>query len=723
MPANEKAMKINLLIRSLLFATLIIQPVGTLVFANNPAANAASFTDWQVVGPNGGDVRSIAVDPKDSDKLFITTLDGQVYSSPDAGKSWKLMAALKSMQLVLDQLIIDPRDSNVIYVSGHRNQMPGGFFKSTDGGITWKESSLLKGEAIHAMTQSKYEPSVMLIGTKTGVFRSTDSGENWTKLASTTMPTDANSMQFDPENYSTMYVGTTWRPYKSTDAGKTWKLIKDGMIDDSDVFAIDIDQFDSNRVIASACSGIYISDNKGEKWRKAQGIPSTSRRTRAIIFHPSKKGTVYAGTTEGFWMSSDGGVTWGLTTTRALEINSIAVHPDRPDRVFIGTNNYGVMVSNDGGKSFAQANGNFSSRFTWRMKADIQKPNRIYANTTNTATGGGFVFISDDSGKTWTPSTKNLTVSTDATNTLLQDKQNPNIIYLGSNKGVYRSMDRGASWNKLAAGKVPATKKPTAKGKTVAKTPAKPAASAKKVAAITENVNFLAYTNDGRNGMLAATDSGLYRTYDVAAGWEKIWEKSLPSALAGKKSYERVFSVAVSPLNPSRIVLGTVRSGLLISEDSGKTWVESKDIPVTMPISTIEFDPQNAENVFVGTVQTFYLSKNGGVNFVRRGGNLPLGNYNSILINPQNSNEVIVGSSLESNGGIYQSLDGGMNWKRLDGKDMNLPTRRVWTMMFDPTNPNRIFAGTHSSGIYKIERGATTASAGSETRTRVVANQ
>ena len=41
-----------------------------------------------------------------------------------------------------------------------------------------------------------------------------------------------------------------------------------------------------------------------------------------------------------------------VTTSRQLEINSIAVHPSRPDMVYIGTNNYGVMVSNDGGKSF-----------------------------------------------------------------------------------------------------------------------------------------------------------------------------------------------------------------------------------------------------------------------------------------------------------------------------------------------------------------------------------
>ena len=65
-------------------------------------------------------------------------------------------------------------------------------------------------------------------------------------------------------------------------AAKHWRLIKDGMIDDSDIFAITIDPRNPDHIIASACSGIYDSQNKGEKWLKVNGIPSQSRRTRDI---------------------------------------------------------------------------------------------------------------------------------------------------------------------------------------------------------------------------------------------------------------------------------------------------------------------------------------------------------------------------------------------------------------------------------------------------------
>jgi hypothetical protein len=96
---------------------------------------------------------------------------------------------------------------------------------------------------------------------------------------------------------------------------------------------------------------------------------------------------------------------------------------------------------------------------------------------------------------------------------------------------------------------------------------------------------------------------------------------------------------------------------------------------------------------------------------MRRGGNLPLGKYTSILINPDNPNEIFASSSLETSGGIFYSNDAGMQWERVDSKGMRVPSRRVWAMAFDPANSNRIFAASHSSGIYRIDRLTETADA------------
>ncbi|MEP6705478.1 MAG: hypothetical protein ABJB34_11790, partial [Acidobacteriota bacterium] len=258
-----------------------------LAFADgNVFHDPSKFSDWTVVGPNGGDVRVVAIDPRDKNRLYISTLDGQIHTSADGGKSWTLLVNLNEPQLILDQLFVDSRDSKVIYTSGHRGKLPGGFFKTVDGGATWKEAKDLKGEAIHAMTQAKDDPNLLYVGTTNGVFVSKNSGDDWEKISSSTMPVNLNSMAIDPRRGSTIYAGTNWRPYKSTDGGQSWRLIKAGMIDDSDVFAVTLDPRNAEHVIASACSGIYESFSGGDTWKKIQGIPSQSRRTRDLLQHP-----------------------------------------------------------------------------------------------------------------------------------------------------------------------------------------------------------------------------------------------------------------------------------------------------------------------------------------------------------------------------------------------------------------------------------------------------
>src|SRR5882672_5828034 len=449
----------------LLVAFLLVVPLRLFALGSSGDSPVDSLADpgkysddWRANGPPGGDVRSLVVDPGNPDRFYLGTLDGQIYSSADAGKSWELLYNFNKPKLFVDHIIVDPRDSKTLYVAAHRHKESGGFFKSTDGGRGWRESPELKNEALHSLTQSDSNPSVLIAGTFNGMFRSDDSGETWTQLPTSTTPglVHVESLAIDPRTASTIYAGTWYLPYKSTDGGQSWRSIKNGIIDDSDIFAIDIDPRDPNHIIASACSGIYESSNGGENWEKVQGIPSQSRRTRAIVQHPSIAGLVFAGTTEGFWRSERGGKadSWMVTTSRQLEINSIAIHPSRPQTIYIGTNNYGVMVSNDGGKTFLPTNGGYSGRFANVITADREMPNRIYAATINTTTGGGFLFVSTDHGDTWRPSMRSMPPRL-ITYSILQDARDANLIYLGTNLGVYRSVDRGSSWAPVWAANKP----------------------------------------------------------------------------------------------------------------------------------------------------------------------------------------------------------------------------------------------------------------------------
>ena len=668
---------------------------------------APTYKDWQIMGPSGGDVRVITIDPRDKDHLFISTLDGQIHTSTDGGRTWRLLVNLNQPELIVDQLMIDSRDSNKLYASGNRNKRAGGFYRSIDGGINWKESKELRSESIHAMTQSPNDPNTLLVGTLEGVWISRNSGESWEKISSSTMPVNIDTLSMDPRNPNTVYAGTWWRAYKSTDVGNSWHLIKDGMIDDSDVFAMTLDPRNPDHIIASACSGIYESQNAGEKWAKIQGIPSQSRRTRAIVQHPTMPGVIYAGTTEGFWMSTNGGKSWSLTTQRDLEVNSIAVHPDAPNRVFLGTNNYGVLVSNDGGRNFVPSNGNFTSRFTYSVTPDVQQPNRLYAATHNTMTGGGFFFISNDGGTNWLQP-RGLDVARVRVFTVRQDAANPNRMFVGTNVGIFSSMDRGMSWTQMvpAPKKAPVTRRPVAKKGVPKKTAAVTAVATtppdpNHVSAITDKVQVIELLPGG--GLLAGTDKGLYRSLDTTKGWDRI--------PFGDGLNTNVYAVHVAAQRPDTVWVGTATSGVIVSRDGGKTWSKTNGAADNVPVSSITSDPKRPDYIYVGSTQTFYVSRDNGQSWSRRGGHLPLGNFTSILINPTNTDEILLSSALDTDGGIFISTDAGQNWKRVDSKDQHLASHRFWSMAFDPQDPNRIYASTHSSGVYRIERAATTASA------------
>ena len=755
-----------------------LSPSTVVTLAAGDTADPALYSnDWRPTGPPGGDVRGLVVDPSDPDRFYFGTLDGQLYTSADAGKRWQLLYNFGKPRLFVDNIIVDPRNPRVLYVGAHRHDVAGGFFKSTDGGKTWRENPQLKTEALHSLAQSESDPDTLIAGTFTGIFRSDDAGETWRQLPTQNTPglQHVESLAIDPRTANTIYAGTFHLPYKSVDGGKSWRSIKEGIIDDSDIFAIDIDPRDANHIIASACSGIYESKNAGENWRKVQGIPSQSRRTRAILQHPSAPGLVFAGTTEGFWRSDKGGDpdSWMVTTSRQLEINSIAVHPSRPDMVFIGTNNYGVMVSNDGGKSFTPTNGGFSGRFANAILADRETPNRIYASTINTATGGGFLFVSNDNGESWRPSMRSMP-SRLITYAILQDARDANVIYLGTNLGVYRSTDRGASWAPVWAiekTKTPAQKRTTKRTtKRAVATPKRgtsvtnetileaqealkaagyyraeeadgklgPATTAAlkkfqtdrhlpvtgKLDAITlgalgigkpgdaeaaeksgvilpDAVNALVHTVDPvtqEPAILAATNTGLYRSVDPSKGWQKLSYGSFDP---------RTTSISTNSKQPDTIWVGTPSSGVLVSRDSGRTWRQVDGVPRDVPVNVIAQDPQRPDYVYVGTKQALFMSHDGGATWKVRGGNLPFGDFTSILINPRNGDEIFAGNAYqvsEVGGGVYRSTNAGLSWARIDPKGGRLPSQRIWALAFDAHDQNVLFVGSHSAGVYVVPR-------------------
>jgi len=201
-----------------------------------------------------------------------------------------------------------------------------GLWVSHDSGQNWKQADGLKGQSIRAFTQSASDPKLIVAGTLDGVFRSTDGGSTWTQIspAGSKEIHEVESIAIDPKDSNIIYAGTWHLPWKTTD-GNNWVSMKQGLIDDSDVFSIIIDPAQPNVVYTSACSGIYKSENAGALFHKIQGIPSTARRTRVLMQDPVNHDVVYAGTTEGLYKTVDAGKTFKRMTGPDVIVNDVFV--------------------------------------------------------------------------------------------------------------------------------------------------------------------------------------------------------------------------------------------------------------------------------------------------------------------------------------------------------------------------------------------------------------
>ena len=705
---------------------------------------------WEITGPWGGDVRSLVASPKDADLLYLGTSDGQLFASKDGTQTWqRLRPGLGRPGLSIDTIVIDPNNPSVMFVGAWavtQNQH-GGVFKSEDAGRTWKLLGDTKGFSVRSLAMAPSDSQLLIAGTANddpklnGAFRTTDGGKNWERITPEGDKEIHNieSVAIDPQNTNTIYVGTWHLPWKSTDAGKNWKQTGfklNGMVDDSDIFGICVSPSNPKLVHMNACSGIYRSATAGEKWQKIEGIPFSARRTYALLPHPTDSNTLFVGTSEGLYRIKDA-KNLRLLTSKSYVIRAIVVHPDKPNRVIIATDDYGVRISENLGDDFADANTGFIHRHVLEIMPDAAERGRILASVFHDGSAGS-LFLSTDSGETWQNSSRGL--ANRDVYALYQLPENPEVIYAGTNTGVYKSTDRGLNWafDAIDKPKPEPVKKPRAKPKRGATkkraglTPAvgkyetvaaaqkrnkKSGSNAHKTAApkksappppvevptgpplfeLTSQVDDIsAYiAPEGHRVLLAATMDGLYRTTDEKKGWEKIF-------IGDYDPHGRVFSVSTHQKLPRTIMAGT-RRGLYISEDEGQTWSHVERGPSEASVKSIAIDSKNPNFILVGTNQYLFRSTNGGRSWAIRGGGLPVGDFTSVDINPLDSDEIMAADY--STGGIYRSGDKGYTWERIDTE---LPSSRVWILTFDPFDKERIYAGSFSSGVYvlTVQRGA-----------------
>jgi len=543
--------------------------------------------NWLPFGPDGGDARSFAADPQDPSHLYLGTATGWMYESHDAGASWQRLAWVgKRDDLVLDSIVVDEANPKHIVVGAWVLGSPdGGLYVSNDAGRTWADEADMRGQSIRAMAAAPSNPNILVAGTLKGVYRSTDGGDHWGLIS----PPDSQeiheieSIAIDPVNPEIIYAGTWHLPWKTTDGGERWVNIKEGVIDDSDVFSIIVDPQDPKVVYASACSGIYKSDNAGLRFQKVQGIPSTARRTRVLMQDPKHLNIVFAGTTEGLFRSGDSGKTWLRTTGPDVIVNDVYVDPDDTNRVLLATDRGGVLASRDGGYSFVPSNKGFSSRQIVSYVADSEFPARIYVGVVNDKAWGG-VFVSENGGLTWTQRSAGL----DGHDVVSLEQAPDRTILAGTRHGIYR-LD-GDVWSRVEKVSLaePARGR-SARGHAVAVS----ARMREKDGPYDGMVSSMAHTGDI---LYAATADGLLMSHTAGVNW----------ALAPGVPVHDWDEVAASR---SMVAVATLHSAML-TINGGMHWRTVQLPPALSQVDALAVD--GAGGLWVGGPEGAFISENGG---------------------------------------------------------------------------------------------------------------
>ncbi|MGH8399163.1 MAG: hypothetical protein ACRETA_13105, partial [Gammaproteobacteria bacterium] len=385
-------------------------------------------TVWTPIGPSpisedstqdNGLVTCIAINPYNQNVIYIGTAGGGVWRTRDGGATW---TPLFDRQLALGigepgALAIDPNNTDIIYAGTSQRVILGtgnsaffgppdssqALFKSTDGGNSWIQlgsgfpsgntgnaRNLFLGQDINVVIVDPADSNTLYLSCFSGVFRSTDGGQNWT--AGTGVVGDARSLVLDtstPVGSRILYTGISGKgAFQSTDGGQTWTQILSG----------------STPAVAAAIGPAPKGFNK-----VIIAIPpptSPPNPGGVQVLYVSLSGTNGANDPVGVFLSTNQGVTWTQQTATGMPTNTqngysfhMAVDPASPgdgvnDIIYFGT--VRQAKSNNSGGSFAALSGLHPDTHAWAFYPQASP-------TPSTVCCGcdGGIDISTNGGGTW----------------------------------------------------------------------------------------------------------------------------------------------------------------------------------------------------------------------------------------------------------------------------------------------------------------------------------
>ena len=706
-----------------------------VIAQNSPKISAGLFgmLEARHIGPAvmGGRITAIDAVNKEPRFLYVATAGGGIWKSMNGGASFKPIFDKYSQSI--GALTIDQTNTDILYAGTGESNMRNsvsigtGLYKSTDAGANWIKIGLDSTEHISRVVLAPDDHNIIYVAAPgplwsdsphRGLYRSSDGGKSWEKIFYLDDKTGCAEVLVDPKNPNTLYA-SMWqfrrKPfafasggpksglYKSTDGGKSWNRLANGLpAGDVGRVAMCLAPSDPSRLFAiveAKKTSLYLSTDGGATWSERSTNGNVEARPfyfSTIAVDPSDPKRVYRPSFS-LSISDDGGLSWSESANSSGWVHSdhhaIWINPSNPSQLYLGTDG-GVYMSLDKGNNFVFLN-NIPVSQLYHVAIDRAEPYNVYGGLQD---NGSWVAPSQCIGGIDNGEWDN--VGGGDGFWVQPDPIDSNIVYSEYQGGHASRINRITNeYQDIQPKEQPGDPK------------------------FRYNWNTPIYVSPNDPRVLYMGAQFLFRSKNKGISWERISPDLTTNDPAKQKQEESggittdnssaenhctIFTVAETPGDGNMIWVGTDDGNLQVSKDAGKTWVKCNlqivGYPTQMWVSSIEPSRFDKNTVYVtldhhmyGDMHTYLaVSHDQGktwsmLNTVE----LNAGYAHKIKEDLVNKNLLFLGSEF----GLYLSIDGGASWAQFNAK---VPPVAVRDIQIHPTKHDLILA-THGRGILIVD--------------------
>jgi len=688
---------------------------------------------YRLVGPfRGGRSLTAAGVPGDPSTYYFGATGGGVWKSTDAAMTWSPIFDHEGTAAI-GSIAVANSNHNIVYVGTGEACIRGnithgdGVYKSLDGGKTWKDIGLKDSRAIGKVIINPNNPDIVFVAalghpfgpnTERGIFRTTDGGKTWEKVLYKDENTGGIDVAFDPHNANILFAAlwqarrTAWSLdsggpgsgiYRSGDGGTTWKRIEEHGLPKGPYGKIGVAvAANSDRIYAlieahNPDGGLYRSDDGGENWQLVNPSHSLWQRPwyyMHIIADPRDENVVYIMNVEAY-RSTDGGHLFDKVPVPHGDNHGLWIDPMNTRRM-IASNDGGVTVTMDGGKSWSAQDNQPTAQF-YHVITDTATPYRIYGAQQD----AGTVAIASRSDNGSIDRTDWYDVGGGEAGYIAPDPRDPDIVYAADYQGNITRYDRHIGQVKSI------TEQPELSD-------AHGAANLEHRFQWTAPVMISPHDPD----TLYHAGEVLFKTTDGGVHWQaispdltrndknkqKVSGGDITLDDSGTEYYDTIFALAESPLKKGLLWAGTDDGLIQLTQDEGKNWtnVTPKDMPEWSRISQIDASPFDAETAYVAVDRHqfddlrpyIYKTSDYGKTWTKLGTGIPDNAFVRVVReDPKKRGLLYAGTE----SGIYVSFDDGANWRSMK---LNLPTVPVHDLVIK--NDDLVVA-THGRAFWVLD--------------------